>query len=141
MTIAIDSGTNFGQIAAIRSGNRINLFQNGSTTSLSSQDVISLAPAQALFLAAALIRAAAEPKDPVTNADRAAWGGVAVETFSAATGITGEEPDLQIADLLADLMHYTDAHAISFADALDTARDHYAEEIELETANGPGGAG
>ena len=71
------------------------------------------------------------PADPENlNDDRAAWGAAALATFMQATG-TDEEDAL--ADLLADLMHWTDRNDYDFDAALDRARFHY----EAETAGEP----
>lgn len=90
-----------------------------------------------------------------TNQDRAGWAQQALEKYADITGLdtitpdAGEAPDEDIienrrtavVDLLADLQHFCAQNDISFEDALDSARNHYTEELaeeELMASDGPG---
>ncbi len=68
------------------------------------------------------------PPDPESmNDDRAAWASEALERFQAVTGTDRED---SLADLLCDLMHWSDRNNFDFEAALDRARWHYSAEIE-----------
>lgn len=72
------------------------------------------------------------PPDPEgMNDNRAAWAGLAIAAFQAATGTDGEDV---LCDLLADLMHWADRHGYDFSAALDRALHHYEEETSGEAA-------
>jgi hypothetical protein len=62
-----------------------------------------------------------------TNARRAEWGANAV-----ATNPDHNEPETDLSDVLANLMHYADAHGIEWESALITAATHHACEIYEE---------
>jgi hypothetical protein len=70
---------------------------------------------------------------PPNNLNRAAWADKAIRVFREATGCDHED---SLGDLLADLMHWSDARNFDFEAALLRARDHYAAEVaeELEGA-------
>ncbi|KVV40977.1 hypothetical protein WT27_13750 [Burkholderia territorii] len=66
------------------------------------------------------------PADPERmNDDRAEWASKALEAFREVTGC--QQGD-DIADLLADLIHYCDRNGYAFEGELDRARQHYADE-------------
>ena len=78
------------------------------------------------------------PEGPL-NADRVLWGACAVTSFASAAGMKGDlkkDPKTVLGDLLADLMHWSDARnavdllaePIDFELALRLARNHYREE-------------
>ena len=70
------------------------------------------------------------PYDPDgMNDQRAAWAGLAIRTFRWTTGSDLEEA---LADLLADLMHWSDRSGIPFEASLELARFHYDAETEEE---------
>jgi hypothetical protein len=63
----------------------------------------------------------------------AEFGFKAIQTYVDATGCEENEPETQLCDLLADLMHWADQMAVSFGAAFATAERHYTEELaELE---------
>jgi hypothetical protein len=71
------------------------------------------------------------PPDPEgMNERRAAWAGLAIAAFMAATGTDLGDA---LPDLLADLMHWSDRTGYDFDAALERARDHYEVET-LEEA-------
>lgn len=63
-----------------------------------------------------------------TNEMRAEWAQKAVDAFAIATGIQNEDPETQISDLLADLMHLATSEGLDFRGLLDRARGHFEEE-------------
>jgi hypothetical protein len=70
------------------------------------------------------------PPDPEgMNDNRADWAGCAVRQFQCVTGTDFEDA---LADLLCDLMHWSDRNNFDFDAALDRARFHY----EAETTHG-----
>lgn len=66
-----------------------------------------------------------------TNADRAARGGNALDTYRFSPGMETERQSA-LGDLLADLMHYAGQEDLDFESALRTAEMHYAEELAEE---------
>jgi len=63
------------------------------------------------------------PPDPDRmNDDRAAWADEAVAAFRLEIGTDLEDA---LADLLADLMHWSDRRGFSFDRELERARTHY----------------
>ena len=69
------------------------------------------------------------PNPDGMNDDRSAWAQTALAAFRLVTGT--DEGDA-LADLLADLMHWSDRSGFSFAAALDRARCHYEAETTRE---------
>jgi hypothetical protein len=66
------------------------------------------------------------PPDPEgMNERRAAWAGLAIAAFMAATGTDLEDA---LPDLLADLMHWCDRKDYDFDLALERGRDHHEAE-------------
>ena len=66
------------------------------------------------------------PADPENmNGKRAQWAEAALTKFKS---LTGTDDDTALYDLLADLMHWCDRHAVTFNDELDRARAHYDAE-------------
>jgi|GEM_PF-1729899 len=85
----------------------------------------------------------AEGNEKPRNTDRAAWGGLAMATLAAATGLAVDlrsDPETVLGDLLADLMHWCDAceasghpaRPVDFESALKRARAHYRDEAADE---------
>jgi hypothetical protein len=73
------------------------------------------------------------PPDPENmNGKRAQWAEAALSKFKS---LTGTDDDTALYDLLADLMHWCDRHAVTFNDELDRARAHY--EAETTPNNAP----
>jgi hypothetical protein len=71
------------------------------------------------------------PPDPeYMNDARADWAATAIHCFAQKTGTDDEDV---LADLLCDLMHWSDRHGGDFENALRLARLHY----DAETAPGP----
>lgn len=66
------------------------------------------------------------PPDPDNmNGKRAQWAEAALSEFKS---LTGADDDTALYDLLTDLMHRCDRHALTFNDELDRARAHYDAE-------------
>jgi hypothetical protein len=66
------------------------------------------------------------PPDPDNmNGKRAQWAEAALSIFQSPTGT---DDDTALMDLLCDLMHHADRHALTFNDELDRARCHYEAE-------------
>jgi hypothetical protein len=68
-----------------------------------------------------------------TNEDRAEWAAEAVKAFARRTGQdkSGDlkhEPELVLADLLCDLMHYADRDRLNFYLALQNGQSNFREE-------------
>jgi hypothetical protein len=59
-------------------------------------------------------------------AQRAHWADEALQVFMARTGCDCKD---SLADLLADLMHWSDQCGLSFAEELYRARYHYSAEL------------
>jgi hypothetical protein len=75
-----------------------------------------------------------------TNAERAEWASLAIETFADATGLnTDVEMAEAIGDLIADMHHLADSLGLDFAAILATASMHYSEEKAEEEAEEEGG--
>ena len=75
------------------------------------------------------------PPDPDGhNEKRAEWAAHALDTFADATGLTDEDKDCALGDLLCDLMHWCDRQpvGIEFNTALQNARTNYNEETADE---------
>lgn len=69
---------------------------------------------------------ARSPADPERmNADRAEWASKALGAFREVAGC--QQGD-DVADLVADLIHYCDRNGYAFEEELDRARQHYADE-------------
>jgi hypothetical protein len=68
-----------------------------------------------------------------TNLDRAAWADKAIRAFREMTDCDYED---SLGDLLADLMHWSDARNFDFEAALFCARGHYAAELAETTEGG-----
>ena len=51
----------------------------------------------------------------------------------AAHGLKAYDPEVAVRDLLTDLMHYCDTHAIDFAYELEVAQRNYVCEVEEPT--------
>ena len=70
------------------------------------------------------------PPDPENmNSKRAQWAEAALSKFKS---LTGTDDDTALYDLLADIMHWCDRHAVTFNDELDRARAHYDAETTLD---------
>ena len=92
-------------------------------------------------------RRLSKPGEDPRNSDRVLWGALAAASFA---GVTGQSEDLTIdpetilGDLLAALMHWSDAQkrnplleeTIDFESALERARNHYHEESAAVENNG-----
>ena len=66
------------------------------------------------------------PPDPENmNGKRAQWAEAALTKFKS---LTGTDDDTVLYDLLADLMHWCDRHAVTFNNEIDRARAHYDAE-------------
>jgi len=66
------------------------------------------------------------PPDPEgMNDSRAAWAGKVIDLFVL---ITGTDKEDALADLLADLIHWSDRQQLSFDCELARARGHYEAE-------------
>lgn len=66
------------------------------------------------------------------NYQRAQSALKAIQTFSAETGLEGEELDIPMTDLLCNLQHLAEAQGVDFQECLDRANRHYVNEIESE---------
>jgi hypothetical protein len=72
------------------------------------------------------------PPDPDNmNGKRAKWAKAALSIFQL---LTGTDDDTALMDLLCDLMHWCDRHAVTFNDELDRARAHYDAETTPDNA-------
>lgn len=71
----------------------------------------------------------------VTNKDRAAWAGEAVDFYKR---LTESDNECTLQDFLTDLRHYCDVEGIDFHDADGTADIRYLEELEEELEWGAG---
>lgn len=72
------------------------------------------------------------PPDPDNmNGKRAKWAKAALSIFQS---LTGTDDDTALMDLLCDLMHHADRHALTFNDELDRARRHYEAETTPDNA-------
>jgi hypothetical protein len=70
------------------------------------------------------------PPDPdEKNMERAEWAHRAILAFESATGTDREDA---LADLLGDLMHWSNVYGQDFDRELDSARRHYASETATE---------
>ncbi len=68
------------------------------------------------------------PADPdEMNDARASWAAVAIESFVAATRT---DPEDALADLLGNLMHWSDRNGLDFETELERGRGMYAEETQ-----------
>jgi hypothetical protein len=65
-----------------------------------------------------------------TNNDRARWANAAMSAFANETGMTGEDQETIMGDLLCNLMHLADAESIDFDARLENGRLHYTAETE-----------
>lgn len=70
-----------------------------------------------------------------TNLDRACWAAAALAEFRKQVR-SDDDDTTAIGDLLADLMHYADAHGADFDAAFASGLNHYAEEVMLEQERG-----
>src|SRR5262249_23191171 len=68
-----------------------------------------------------------KPDPDGMNDKRATWAGKSISAFQDATGTDHEDA---LADLLTDLMHWTDRTGLDFDQALERARWHYEAETE-----------
>lgn len=71
------------------------------------------------------------PNKEPTNRDRARRATTAVETHASLMGGNPdkEQPDTKIVDLIADLMHLADQHALDWNSLYGTALHHHEAEI------------
>ena len=70
------------------------------------------------------------PPDPEKmNGDRVKWAAAALHDFRCATGTDRED---SLADLLCDLMHWSDRNNFNFEAELSRARMHYVAETARE---------
>jgi hypothetical protein len=63
------------------------------------------------------------------NKDRAESAFRAMQTSSRLTGVTDEDVDVQISDLLCNLQHLADEQAIDFQECLERATRTYDAEV------------
>ncbi len=68
---------------------------------------------------------------PPTNAIRAEWGANAI-----ATNPDDNEDETNLADVLANLMHWAYANGVNWAKASSTAANHFDHEIMYPTKEG-----
>lgn len=66
----------------------------------------------------------------VTIAHSVAWAKRALDVYAVSTGITGEDMELRISDLLADLHHLADDAGVDWQIATERGENHYEEEAE-----------
>lgn len=66
------------------------------------------------------------------NEDRANTAKNAVDLFAAETGITEEENDTQIKDLLCNLRHLCDKSELDFDELADSSYRTYLDEVQSE---------
>lgn len=66
----------------------------------------------------------------VTIAHSVAWAKLALDVYAVSTGITGEDMELRISDLLADLHHLADDAGVDWQIATERGEGHYEEEAE-----------
>ena len=67
-----------------------------------------------------------------TNAMRAIDGALALRKHSAQTGVSAEDGETQLTDLLTNLMHYCADDNVPWTTCLERANDHYLAEWEEE---------
>jgi len=63
------------------------------------------------------------------NTSRAYRAGEVLDYYDE---MDGTDPDSNVVDLLADLMHYCNQSSWDFTQALETARMHFEAEVEGE---------
>jgi hypothetical protein len=146
----VPSGTAFGDVKVVTAptGQRITLIQASDVDRAgTSVETISIAPARARGLIAALADAATEaetitpsaslgpdtweappPRPETTNADRARWALAAFIAY-AASHRCDEDDQTTLADLLCDLLHFADANDLDFDSAMGRAERSYHEEV------------
>jgi hypothetical protein len=64
-----------------------------------------------------------------TNAERAQWAEDALDAFSDAAKMEGEDDKTVMSDLLANLMHFARQNGIDFESALTMARTNFEHEV------------
>jgi len=64
-----------------------------------------------------------------TNEERSTFAGAALEAFADACGLSDEDAETKLADLLADLQHWADRNNASWSRCLARAVDHYEAEV------------
>lgn len=64
-----------------------------------------------------------------SNQDRASWARAALDTFKRATRNRDALEDYDLADLIADLLHLSDAEGFDTAYVYDHGWEQYAEEL------------
>ncbi|TDC92373.1 hypothetical protein E1161_13455 [Saccharopolyspora aridisoli] len=70
------------------------------------------------------------PEDHVhDNSRRAGFAVPALEAFTETTRLHGENIDLVVADLLADLLHLCDALSLDFDELVKRGYEHYSAEV------------
>ena len=67
------------------------------------------------------------------NLDRTKVAGEAIELFAARTGISDEDCEMRVSDLLANMMHYCNQYGVDFQEALFRATCNYDVECPIET--------
>ncbi len=71
----------------------------------------------------------------LTNKERAARAEAGLTAYSLTTDSLGDflkDPATVAGDFLADLLHWCDGRGFDFEDMVTQARDHHAEEVEVE---------
>jgi hypothetical protein len=111
----------------------------GEKTMKKQNQNLSPAERNAIQMADAVFGALSKPPmSPVTsmppdpdekNMERAEWAHRAILAFESATGTDREDA---LADLLGDLMHWSNVYGQDFDRELDRARRHYASETTTE---------
>lgn len=68
-----------------------------------------------------------------SNLDRANVAGEGIDLFAARTGISDEDGETRVRDMLANIMHYCDVNDVDFKNAFCRANDNYEAEVEQES--------
>jgi hypothetical protein len=71
------------------------------------------------------------PNPENMNSKRSQWAEAALSKFKS---LTGADDDTALYELLANLMHWCDRHAVTFNDDLDRARAHYDAETTPDSS-------
>ncbi|NQZ51066.1 MAG: hypothetical protein HRT95_13115 [Moritella sp.] len=67
-----------------------------------------------------------------TNTKGALWAQNAVTCFAVETGMTGEEVDSQMSDLLCDMMHLEKKESVDFMSLMEIANRNFEDELQIE---------
>lgn len=116
-------------VAPCQPGDRSSLLEDDETVEIVIAGY-ALNQLRSVLAKAGQVRRPPLPPDPERrNGRRAQWAAGALSKFQSLTGI---DDDTVLYDLLADLMHWCDRHAVIFNDELDRARAHYDAETTPE---------